>query len=200
MPDRPRCVPAEFCSQAPDSSNVEILAHFVSEPLKATYLKPLLAGEIMSAFSMTEPQGGADPGVFTTTAVLDGDEWVINGEKRFISSARYAAFHIVMLVTEPDEPTSRRMSTIVVPSDTPGVEILRNVAVYGHDPAGDGAHSYVRYDNVRVPADHLLGGRGEGFVVAQTRLGGGRIHHAMRTVGLTRKALDMMCERALARR
>jgi acyl-CoA dehydrogenase len=196
---RSRSAPIVFGCQAPDSGNAEILAHFGTDALKRTYLEPLLAGRIMSAYAMTEPQGGADPGVFTTTAVLDGDEWVITGEKWFVSSARWASFFIVLAVTEPDEPTVRRMSTFVVPAGTVGVEILRNVAVYGHDASGDGAHSYVRFDDVRVPADHLLGDRGGGFVVAQTRLGGGRVHHAMRTVGIVRKALDMLCERALSR-
>jgi acyl-CoA dehydrogenase len=196
---RSRCGPVVFGCQAPDSGNAEILAHYGSDELKDTYLKPLLENEIVSAYSMTEPHGGADPGVFTTTAVLDGDEWVLNGEKWFTSNARWASFLIVLAVTEPEESTARRMSMLVVPADSPGVEIVRNVGVYGHDGPGEGAHSYVRYSDVRVPADHLLGGRGDGFVVAQTRLGGGRIHHAMRTVGLVRRAFDLMCERALSR-
>ena len=147
---------------------------------------------------MTEPRGGSDPTGFVTRAELDGDEWVINGEKWFSSHANFASFLIVLAVTEPDEERHRRMSMFVVPRDTPGVEILRNVGIYGH-PEDRGTHSYVRYTDVRIPADHLLGGRGEGFNVAQTRLGGGRIHHAMRTVGLVKSALDQMCERALSR-
>jgi acyl-CoA dehydrogenase len=190
--------PIVFGCQAPDSGNAEILAHYGTDDLKKRYLEPLLENEIVSAFSMTEPQGGSDPTSFVTRAELDGDQWVINGEKWFSSHARFASFLIVLAVTEPDAPAHKRMSMFVVPSDTPGVEIIRNVGIYGHDEA-EGTHAYVRYTDVRVPADHLLGERGEGFVVAQTRLGGGRIHHAMRTVGLVKKAFAMMCERALSR-
>jgi acyl-CoA dehydrogenase len=195
---RSHCGPIVFGCQAPDSGNGEILAHYGTEFLKRTYLEPLLRNDIVSAFSMTEPQGGSDPTQFVTSAVLDGDEWVINGEKWFSSHARYASFLVVLAVTDPDEQAHRRMSMFVVPADTPGVEIVRNVPVYGHAP-DHGTHAYVRYTDVRIPADHLLGGRGDGFVVAQTRLGGGRIHHAMRTVGLVKRAFDMMCERALSR-
>ncbi len=186
-----------FGCQAPDSGNAEILAHYGTPELKKRYLEPLLRNEIVSAFSMTEPAGGSDPTGFVTSAVLDGDEWVINGQKWFSSHARFASFLIVLAVTEPDEPGHRRMSMFVVPADTPGVEIIRNVGMYGH--RGEGTHAYMQYNDVRIPANHILGGRGEGFAVAQTRLGGGRIHHAMRTVGLVRKAFDAMCERALSR-
>jgi acyl-CoA dehydrogenase len=188
--------PIVFGCQAPDSGNAEILAHYGTSELKERYLEPLLRNDIVSAFSMTEPQGGSDPTQFVTRAELDGDEWVINGEKWFSSHANFASFLIVLAVTDPDEPAHRRMSMFVVPKETPGVNILRNVPVYGHD---EGTHSYIRYEDVRIPKDHLLGGRGEGFVVAQTRLGGGRIHHAMRTVGVVKRAFDMMCERALSR-
>jgi acyl-CoA dehydrogenase len=196
--------PIVFGCHAPDSGNAEILAHYGTPELKARYLEPLLRNDIVSAFSMTEPAGGSDPTGFVTSAVMvkgDGEaggEWVINGEKWFSSHARFAAFLIVLAITEPDAPPHRRMSMFVVPARTPGVEIIRNVAMYGH--SGEGTHAYMRYADVRIPADHLLGGRGEGFAVAQTRLGGGRIHHAMRTVGLVRKAFDAMCERALSRR
>jgi len=166
--------PVVFGCQAPDTGNSEILAHYGSERHKEQYLKPLLNNEICSCFSMTEPQGGADPKVFKTTAVLEGDEWVINGHKWFSSNARHSAFLIVMCVTEPDAAPYNKMSMIIVPTDTPGVNILRNVGI-GEE---DGTHAYIHYDNVRVPADNLLGGRGEAFAVAQTRLGGGRIHHA----------------------
>jgi acyl-CoA dehydrogenase len=188
--------PIVFGCQAPDSGNAEILAHYGTPELKARYLEPLLRNEIVSAFSMTEPQGGSDPTQFVTRAELDGDEWVINGEKWFSSHANFASFLIVLAVTDPDEPAHRRMSMFVVPKDTSGVNILRNVPVYGHE---QGTHSYIRYEDVRIPKDHLLGERGQGFVVAQTRLGGGRIHHAMRTVGVVKRAFDMMCERALSR-
>ena len=146
---------------------------------------------------MTEPQGGADPKVFTTRAELDGDEWVINGEKWFSSHARFSSFLIVMAITEPDNPPYQQMSMIIVPTDTPGVEIIRNVGL-GYQHEGQGTHAYVRYTDVRVPKENLLGDRGGAFVVAQTRLGGGRIHHAMRTVGQVQRAFDMMCERVLA--
>jgi acyl-CoA dehydrogenase len=190
--------PIVFGCHAPDSGNSEILAHYGTAELKERYLEPLLRNEIVSAYSMTEPRGGSDPTGFTTAAVLDGDEWVINGEKWFSSHANFASFLILLAVTDPDEQRHRRLSMYVVPADTPGIEIVRNVGVYGH-PEGEGTHSYVRYHDVRIPADHLLGGRGDGFVVAQTRLGGGRIHHAMRTVGLVRHALEQMCERVLSR-
>jgi acyl-CoA dehydrogenase len=195
---RSHCGPIVFGCQAPDSGNAEILAHYGSDHLKRTYLDPLLRNEIVSAFSMTEPQGGSDPTSFTTRAELDGDEWVINGEKWFSSHARFASFLILLAVTDPDQPPHSRMSMFVVPADVPGLTILRNVGVYGH-PEDEGTHGYVRYENVRIPKGNLLGGRGEGFAVAQTRLGGGRIHHAMRTVGLVKRAFDMMCERALSR-
>jgi acyl-CoA dehydrogenase len=188
--------PIVFGCQAPDSGNAEILAHYGTPELKERYLEPLLRNDIVSCFSMTEPQGGSDPTQFVTRAELDGDEWVINGEKWFSSHANFASFLIVLAVTDPDEPAHRRMSMFVVPKDTPGVNILRNVPVYGHT---EGTHSYIRYEDVRIPRDHLLGERGHGFVVAQTRLGGGRIHHAMRTVGVVKRAFDMMCERALSR-
>jgi acyl-CoA dehydrogenase len=187
-----------FGCQAPDSGNAEILAHYGTEEQKDRYLKPLLANEIVSCFSMTEPQGGADPKVFTTTAVQDGDEWVINGEKWFSSHARYASFLIVMAITDPDNPPYQQMSMFIVPIETPGVEIIRNVGL-GYEEPGVGTHAYIRYTDVRVPRDAMLGDRGGAFVVAQTRLGGGRIHHAMRTVGMVQRAFDMMCERVLSR-
>ncbi|WP_395103816.1 acyl-CoA dehydrogenase family protein [Actinomadura sp. SCN-SB] len=190
--------PIVFGCHAPDSGNAEILARYGSPLLKKRYLEPLIKNEIVSSFSMTEPQGGSDPTEFTTRAVQDGDAWVLNGEKWFSSHANFASFLIVMAVTDPDAEPHRRLSAFVVPSGTPGVEILRNVAVYGHEE-GEGTHGYIRYSDVRIPADHLLGDRGAGFDVAQTRLGGGRVHHAMRTVGLVKRAFDMMCERALSR-
>ncbi len=190
--------PSTFGCQAPDSGNAEILAHYGTDEQKAKYLQPLLDGEIVSCFSMTEPQGGSDPNVFTCRAERDGDEWVINGEKWFSSNLRYASFAIVMAVTDPDVPIYQGASMLLVPTDTPGINIIRNVGI-GGERAGDGSHAYVRYENVRVPAENVLGGPGQAFVIAQTRLGGGRIHHAMRTVGVCQKAIDMMCERALSR-
>ena len=195
---RSECAPIVFGSQAPDSGNSEILAHFGTPELKARFLEPLLDNRIVSCFSMTEPQGGADPKVFTTRAVQDGDEWVINGEKWFSSFADIASFLIVMAVTDPDAPPYEQQSMFVVPRETPGIIVLRNVGL-GYEPIGGGREGYVRYEDVRVPADHMLGPRGGAFVVAQTRLGGGRIHHAMRTVGLLRRIFDMLCERAVSR-
>jgi acyl-CoA dehydrogenase len=195
---RARCGPIVFGCQAPDSGNAEILAHFGSEDLKTTYLEPLLRNDAVSSFCMTEPQGGSDPTQFTTCAELDGDEWVINGEKWFSSHARFASFQLVLVVTEPDSPVHQRLSVIVVPSETPGIEIIRNVGLSGQTESV-GVHGYLRYRDVRVPTGNLLGERGQGFVVAQTRLGGGRIHHAMRTIGLAQRAFEMMCERALSR-
>ena len=195
---RARSASITFGCQAPDSGNAEILAHYGTPEQKERYLKPLLANEIVSCFSMTEPQGGADPKVFETRAERDGDEWVINGEKWFSSNARFSTFLIVMAVSDPDNPPYQKMSMFIVPTDTPGVEIIRNVAL-GYHAAEHGTHAYIRYTDVRVPLDAMLGGRGEAFVVAQTRLGGGRIHHAMRTCGMVKRAFDLMCERAVSR-
>jgi acyl-CoA dehydrogenase len=195
---RSRWAPSVFGCQAPDSGNAEILATFGTQQQKDRYLQPLLDGEISSCFSMTEPQAGADPGLFVTRAVRDGDQWVINGEKWFSSNAKHASFFIVMAVTDPDARTRDKMSQFIVPAGTPGLEIIRNIGT-GSEPPEHGSHGYVAYRDVRVPADHLLGGEGQAFAIAQTRLGGGRIHHAMRTIALARRAFDMMCERALSR-
>nr|MBF0682543.1 acyl-CoA dehydrogenase family protein [Pseudomonas sp.] len=193
---RSHFAPVVFGCQAPDSGNAEILAHYGTPAQKKRYLEPLLNNDIVSCFSMTEPQGGADPKVFTTSAVRDGDDWVITGEKWFSSNARYAAFYIVMAVTDPEVSAYKGMSMFIVPADAPGIEIVRHSGLYG-EPAD--THSYIRYNQVRVPADHILGKPGQAFVVAQTRLGGGRIHHAMRCIGQARRALDMMCERVVSR-
>jgi acyl-CoA dehydrogenase len=196
---RSNFAPMVFGCQAPDSGNAEILAHYGSDAQKEQYLQPLLNGDIVSCYSMTEPQAGSDPQEFTCRAWRDGDQYVIDGEKWFSSNLRYAAFAIVMAVTDPDVPVYQGTSMFLVPTDTPGIEIIRNVGLAGEAP-GEGSHAYVRYDNVRVPVDNLLGGEGQAFAIAQTRLGGGRIHHAMRTIASCRKAFDMMCERALSRR
>jgi acyl-CoA dehydrogenase len=192
--------PVVFGCQAPDTGNAEILAHYGTEEHKRRYLQPLLDGQVFSTYSMTEPQAGSDPKELTCRAELEGGEWVINGEKWFSSNARWAAFLIVMVITEPENPPYQRHSMLIVPTDTPGVTIVRNVGVAGWDAEGEGGHAYIRYQNARVPAANLLGDRGGAFVVAQTRLGGGRIHHAMRTVGMARRALEMMLERAVSRR
>ena len=192
--------PTVFGTAAPDTGNAEILAMFGTVEQKRRYLQPLLDGDIVSCFSMTEPQAGADPKEFVCAARKDGDEWVISGQKWFSSNARYASFLIVMAVTDPDASPYRRMSMFVVPAETPGIEILRDVCVMGdREELDEGTHAYIQYNDVRVPADAILGGPGQGFEVAQARLGGGRVHHAMRTVGRTQRAFDMMAERALSR-
>lgn len=188
--------PIVFGSQAPDSGNAEILARYGTEEQKKKYLQPLLDNEIVSCFSMTEPQGGADPLLIETSARREGDHWIINGEKWFSTNAGTAEFFIVMAVSEPDAPPHRRISTFIVPADTPGIEIVRNLG-YGEAPR---THAYVQYRDVRVPLDHILGEPGQGFIVAQTRLGGGRIHHAMRTIAKAKKAFDYMLRRAASRK
>ncbi len=189
--------PIVFGCQAPDTGNAEIIAHYGTEEQKRQYLQPLLNNEIVSAFSMTEPHGGSDPLGFTTTAVETADGWVINGEKWFSTNGKWSEFLIVMAVTDPDNPPHGRMSMFIVRTDAPGVEIVRNVSVHG---GRDGSESYIRYTDVHVPKDALLGQRGGAFVISQTRLGGGRIHHAMRTVGSCKRALDLMCRRAVSRK
>ncbi|MDE2301337.1 MAG: acyl-CoA dehydrogenase family protein [Sphingomonadales bacterium] len=191
--------PVVFGTAAPDTGNAEILAMFGTPAQKQRFLGPLMAGDIVSCFSMTEPQGGADPGVFTCKATREGDEWVIEGEKWFSSNAKFAAFLLVLAVTDAEAPLTERMSMFIVPTETPGIEILRNVALIGDLDPENGHHAHLRYNQVRIPADHLLGEVGGGFRVAQARLGGGRVHHAMRTVGLCNRALAMMMERAVSR-
>lgn len=195
---RSRFAPTVFGCQAPDSGNAEILAHFGTDSQKERYLQPLLNGEISSCYSMTEPHAGADPTLFKTLAEKDGDEWVLNGYKWFSSNARYASFFIVMAVTNPDVSAYEGMSMFIVPAETPGVNIVRNVGV-GTESEDEASHAYMHYDNVRISDDHLLGDPGSAFAIAQVRLGGGRIHHAMRTIAQLEKAFDMMCERALSR-
>lgn len=193
--------PTVFGTAAPDTGNAEILAMFGTNEQKAKYLQPLMDGNIVSSFSMTEPQAGADPKEFTCKAWKDGNEWVIEGEKWFSSNARFASFLIVMAVTDPDAPAYNRMSMLIVPTETKGIEFIRHSQTMG-DARGedDGIHAYIRYNKVRVPLDAMLGGPGEGFKVAQARLGGGRVHHAMRTVGKCQRVIDMMLERAVSRR
>lgn len=191
--------PTVFGCQAPDSGNAEILAHYGTPEQKARYLEPLLANEIVSAFAMTEPQGGSDPRVLKARATLEGDHWVLNGNKWFTSNATFAAFYIVMAVTDPEVSAHQGMSMFIVPADAEGIEIIRDVHLAGRREGGHG-HGYLDFNNVRVPKDHILGEPGQAFAVAQKRLGGGRIHHAMRTIGEARKAFDMLCERAVSRR
>ena len=200
-----RMGPTIFGCQAPDTGNMELIAHNGTEEQKKKYMEPLLSGEKHSAYSMTEPHAG-EPGEFICSAERDGDEWVINGEKWFTSNGAAADFLIVMAVTSPEKELLKRASMFIVDRDTPGVEIIRNVHGIGtplhenYDVTKTGGHAYIRYNNVRLPADSLLGKEGSGFVGSQTRLSGGRVHHAMRAVGVCTKALDMMCERALSRK
>jgi Acyl-CoA dehydrogenases len=189
--------PRAFGSQAPDSGNAEILWQFGSDEQKAQWLKPLVNGDIRSCFSMTEPEvSGADPTGLQTRAARDGDDWVINGHKWFTSGAIGATFAIVMCVSDPDGDVHRRMSQIIVPLQTPGVEIVRSVPVMGETR---GNHCEVMYRDVRVPVTNTLGRPGDGFMIAQKRLGPGRIHHCMRWLGQMQRAFDLMCTRALSR-
>ena len=166
-----------FNCQAPDAGNGEILHMFGTDEQKERFLRPLVDGTARSFFSMTEPEvSGADPTELRTTAVQDGDEWVINGHKWFSSSAEGAAFGIVMAVTDPDAPPHRRMSQILVPTETPGYELIRPIPVMGHAGRGWSTHCEVRYTDVRVPLENVLGEPGDGFRIAQKRLGPGRIY------------------------
>ncbi|MFW2336338.1 acyl-CoA dehydrogenase family protein [Ilumatobacter sp.] len=185
-----------FGTQAPDAGNIEILHQHGTPEQQERWLRPLVAGEIRSCFSMTEPEtAGSNPLLLETTAVGDGDDYVINGQKWFTSSADGAAFAIVMAVTDPDAPPYRRSSMIIVPTDTPGFELIRNVSVMGHSGSGHASHGEVSYQSCRVPKSNLLGPEGSGFVIAQDRLGPGRIHHCMRWLGIAGRAFDLMCER-----
>ena len=195
--------PLAFGNQAPDSGNSEILALAGTPEQKERWLHPLLAGDLKSAFSMTEPEtAGSDPTLLQTRAVRDGDEWVINGHKWFSSNASIADFLIVMVVTDPDARPYQRASMIIVPVDTPGVDIVRDVPTMEH-PEGQygryGGHAEIYYRDVRVPHENLLGADGAGFLIAQQRLGPGRIHHCMRWLGVSKRAFDMLCERSLYR-
>jgi alkylation response protein AidB-like acyl-CoA dehydrogenase len=189
-----------FGTQAPDAGNIEILHEFGTDEQKERWLRPLVAGEIRSCFSMTEPEtAGSNPTLLATTARNDGDDYVINGQKWFTSSADGAAFAIVMAVTDPGAPPHQRASMIIVPTDTPGFHLVRNVSVMGHAGSGHASHAEVIYESCRVPRSHLLGPEGSGFLIAQARLGPGRIHHCMRWLGIAGRAFEMLCERANSR-
>jgi acyl-CoA dehydrogenase len=194
----PALAPMAFNCAAPDTGNMEILAEHGSEDQKQRWLEPLLEGEIRSCFSMTEPEvSGSDPTTLRSRAELSGDEWVINGHKWFTSGAVGAAVAIAMVVTDPDAHPYARASMILVPTDAPGFNLVRPVSVMGHD--GGPGHCEIRYEDCRVPAANLLGPRQAGFVIAQDRLGPGRIHHCMRAIGTCERAIEMMCRRANAR-
>ena len=188
------------CS-APDTGNMEVLERVGTPEQKKRWLEPLLNGEIRSAYAMTEPNlASSDAKNIGTRAVLDGDEWVINGEKYYISGAGdpRCKIMICMVKTSPDAPTHKQQSQILVPMDAPGVEILGPMHVFGHDDAPHG-HMHLRFDNVRVPKENILLGEGRGFEISQVRLGPGRIHHCMRSIGQAEKALDLMVRRGLSR-
>jgi len=184
-----------FGVQAPDAGNVEILHAHATDEQRERFLRPLVAGEIRSCFSMTEPAtAGSNPTLLEATAVKDGDDYVINGQKWFTSSADGAAFAIVMAVTDPDAPPHQRASMIIVPTDTPGFNLVRNVSVMGHAGGGHASHGEVIYQSCRVPQTNLLGAEGAGFAIAQERLGPGRIHHCMRWLGIASRSFDLMCD------
>ncbi len=188
------------CS-APDTGNMEVLERVGTAEQKERWLKPLLDGEIRSAYAMTEPGlPSSDAKNISTSAVLEGDEWVINGEKFYISGAGdpRCKIMIVMVKTSPDAPPSKQQSQILVPMDTPGVKVLEGMEVFGHDHAPRG-HMHIVFDNVRVPKENILLGEGRGFEISQVRLGPGRIHHCMRSIGKAEKALELMVKRGATR-
>ena len=186
-----------FGCQAPDAGNIEILHQFGSDAQKEKYLRPLVDGKIRSCFSMTEVElPGSNPVMMDTTAVKDGDDYVINGQKWYSSSADGSEFAIVMAVTNPEAGPYMQASMIIVPTDTPGFNLVRNIPVMGHAGEGYFSHAEILYQNCRVPQTNLLGAEGHGFVIAQERLGPGRIHHCMRWVGICNRAFDLMVARA----
>jgi alkylation response protein AidB-like acyl-CoA dehydrogenase len=189
-----------FGCQAPDAGNAEILHLYGTDEQKEQFLRPLVAGEVRSFFGMTEPEvAGSDPTLLRGHAECDGDEWVIDAHKWFSSGADGAAFGIVMVVTEPGAEPHKRASMILVPTDTPGYELVRRVPVMGHEGRGWGTHCETRFTGVRVPLANTLGEPGDGFRIAQKRLGPGRIHHVMRWLGQMQRAFDLMCTYALER-
>jgi acyl-CoA dehydrogenase len=189
-----------FNCSAPDTGNMEILAEFGTPEQQQQWLAPLLAGEMRSCFSMTEPAvASSDPTNLQTRAVRDGDEYIISGRKWFTSNAYHphCRIAIVMAVTDPEAPPHKRATMILVPTDTPGFDRLRAIPVFDH--IGGGGHAEVQYNNVRVPVTNRLGEEGSGFAIAQARLGPGRIHHCMRSIGGAERALELMCKRATSR-
>jgi alkylation response protein AidB-like acyl-CoA dehydrogenase len=190
-----------FGCQAPDAGNGEILHLFGTDEQKERFLRPLVEGATRSFFGMTEPEvSGSDPTGLQGRAERDGGEWVINAHKWFSSGADGAGFGIVMVVTEPDAEPHRRASMILVPTDTPGYELVRRIPVMGHEGRGWGTHCETRFTDVRVPLENVLGEPGDGFRIAQKRLGPGRIHHVMRWLGQMQRAFDLMCSYSLERK
>jgi alkylation response protein AidB-like acyl-CoA dehydrogenase len=186
-----------FGCQAPDAGNIEILDQFGNDEQKERYLRPLVAGKIRSCFSMTEVElPGSNPVMMDTTAVKEGDDYLINGQKWYTSSADGSEFAIVMAVTNPEAGPYLQASMIIVPTDTPGFNLVRNIPVMGHSGEDYFSHAEILYQNCRVPQSNLLGPEGHGFVIAQERLGPGRIHHCMRWIGICNRAFDLMVARA----
>ena len=189
-----------FNCQAPDAGNLEILLEHATAEQRERFLEPLLAGQIRSCFAITEPaNAGSNPLMLSTTAVREGDEYVINGHKWFTTAADGAAFAIVMAVTDAAAHPYARASMILVPMDTPGYSLVRNIPVMGDVGSGYFSHGEVKFQNCRVPASFVLGQPGAGFAIAQERLGHGRIHHCMRWIGISERAFQMMCQRAASR-
>ncbi len=190
-----------FNCQAPDVGNMEILGSHGTPEQKARFLAPLARGDVRSCFSMTEPGlAGSNPTQLATRAVKDGNDYVVTGHKWFTSSADGAAFAIVMAVTNPEADSAHmRASQIIVPTDTPGFKLVRNIPVMGEAGEDYASHAEVKYEGCRVPQSNLLGHEGAGFAIAQERLGPGRIHHCMRWIGISERAMDLMCRRAASR-
>jgi acyl-CoA dehydrogenase len=198
----PHLAPAALNCSAPDTGNMEVLAMFGTEEQRKQWLQPLLDGEIRSSFAMTEPDvASSDATNISTRIERDGDEYVINGRKWWITGALNpdAKIFIVMGKTDPRAQRHRQQSMILVPRETPGVRVLRGMHVFGYDDHEHGGHAEIEFTDVRVPAENLIGGEGDGFAIAQARLGPGRIHHCMRSIGLAERAVELMCERALGR-
>ncbi len=190
-----------FWCQAPDAGNVEILHKYATAEQKEKYLIPLAAGEIRSCFAMTEvDMPGSNPVLLEATAVKDGDDYVINGHKWYTTAADGAAFAIALAVTNPEAPAHLQASMIIVPTDTPGFNLVRNIPVMGHSGSDYFSHGEILFQNCRVPQKNLLGPEGHGFVIAQERLGPGRIHHCMRWLGICSRSFDLMCRRANERK
>jgi acyl-CoA dehydrogenase len=198
----PMIAPPALNCAAPDTGNMEVLAEFGSAEQKKQWLDPLLDGTIRSAFAMTEPQvASSDATNIGTRIARDGDEYVITGRKFYISGAMNpkCAIFIVMGKTDPTAARHVQQSMVLVPRDTPGVTVKRGMTVFGYDDGDHGGHAEVIFDDVRVPAENLIGEEGSGFAISQARLGPGRIHHCMRLIGMGERALELMCTRALAR-